>query len=155
MLGAIGFGVVSDKFGRLNGILLSGILSFIGNLSLYWVDNEWAYTFIRLACGAFAHGGVICCYVYIQEFMGPKWRSWIACQYLSLFSLGFMSLSLIGYYARDWHLMQVVIACLALPILAFHFLLPTSHRWLYSKEQTEKGRQELQKFAQGWDEKTH
>lgn len=67
-----------------------------------------------------------------MEFVGPKARSWIACQfglkllveiqkflkmneikfepqgkYLTIFSLGFMSLSLVGYYARDWHDMQV------------------------------------------------
>ena len=28
-------------------------------------------------------------------------------KYLTIFSLGFMSLSLVGYYARDWHDMQV------------------------------------------------
>ena len=78
--GALGFGMLSDFIGRRNGMLVSAICTFIANLSLYWVNNMWAYTFIRLLCGAFAHGGVIVSYVYIMEFMGPNARAWVASQ---------------------------------------------------------------------------
>ena len=83
--GAIGFGRLSDTIGRRNGMLVSACLTFIGNLSLYWINNAWAYTFIRMLCGGFAHGGVIVSYVYIMEFMGPNARSWMACNYLTVF----------------------------------------------------------------------
>ena len=71
----------SDFIGRRYAILVSASLTFIANLSLYWVNDVWAYTFIRLLCGAFAHGGVISAYVFVMEFVGPKARSWIACQF--------------------------------------------------------------------------
>ena len=54
--GALGFGMISDALGRKNTILLAGFLHFGANLTLYWIDNVWAYTFIRLLCGAFGKG---------------------------------------------------------------------------------------------------
>ena len=57
--------------------------------------------------GAFAHGGVVVGYVWIMEFVGPNSRSWVGAHYLSLFSIGFAFLSLVGYFARDWHDMQI------------------------------------------------
>ena len=80
-------------------------------------------------------------YVYVMEFMGPKWRANVANQYLTIFSLGFMSLSLIAFYARDWHTMELVIALCVTPVFAFHFVLPKSYRWLYSKDRITEARQ--------------
>ena len=57
--------------------------------------------------GAFAHGGVVVGYVWIMEFVGPNSRSWVGAHYLSIFSIGFAFLSLVGYFARDWHDMQI------------------------------------------------
>ena len=64
-----------------------------------------------------------------------------------MFTLGFMSLSLVGYYARDWHTMQLVIACATLPAFAIHFILPTSNRWLYSKNRNSEARRALKQFS--------
>ena len=39
-----------------------------------------------------------------------KGRTWLGCQHLQLFAVGYISLSLIAYYARDWHNMQLIIS---------------------------------------------
>ena len=39
-----------------------------------------------------------------------KGRTWLGCQHLQLFAIGYISLSLISYYARDWHNMQLIIS---------------------------------------------
>ena len=74
---------------------------------LIFINDPFAYTFVRLLSGAFAHGGVVVGYVWIMEFVGPNSRSWVGAHYLSIFSIGFAFLSLVGYYARDWHDMQI------------------------------------------------
>ena len=104
-------------------------------------------------------------YVYLMEFVGPNSRSWAGAHYLTAFSIGFGSLSLIGYYARDWHDMQIWIAVSCAPFFILYFLCPTSYRWLYAKGnsdfrnfcydfecfpllgRSEEARVELQKFA--------
>ena len=58
-----------------------------------------------------------------------------------------MSLSLVGYFARDWHTMQLVLGCMALPAIGFHFILPTSNRWLYSKNRPTEARLALKQFS--------
>jgi OCT family organic cation transporter-like MFS transporter 4/5 len=82
-----------------------------------------------------------------MEFMGPNWRAAVANQYLTIFSFGFMSLSLIAYYARDWHTMELVIALCVTPVFAFHFVLPQSFRWLYSKDKINEARVAVLEFS--------
>ena len=117
------------------------------NVGLVFVNNSIVYTVLRLLAGAFAHGGVVVGYVYLMEFVGPKSRSWAGAHYLSAFSIGFGSLSLIGYYARDWHDMQIWIAVSCAPFFILYFLCPVSHRWLYAKGKIDEARSELKKFG--------
>jgi len=145
--GALGLGNLSDAIGRKNTMLVSVIGSVIVNTGLIFVNDPFAFTFVRLLAGAFAHGGVVVGYVWIMEFVGPNSRSWIGAHYLSIFSIGFAFLSLVGYYARDWHDMQIWIVCFCAPYFVIHFFIPTSHRWLYSKQKQEQARAELKQFA--------
>ena len=68
------------------------LVSIIGNTGLIFINDPWAYIFVRLLSGAFAHGGVVVGYVYtcIMEFVGSDSRSWAGTHYLSLFSIGFV-----------------------------------------------------------------
>ena len=109
--GALGLGNLSDAIGRRKTMLIAIIGSVIVNTGLIFINDPWAYTFVRLLSGAFAHGGVVVGYVYIMEFVGPDSRAWVGAHYLSLFSIGFASLSLIGYFERDWHYMQIWANC--------------------------------------------
>ena len=150
--GALGLGNLSDAIGRKNTMLVSVVGSVIVNTGLIFINDPYAFTFVRLlvevltnpknyfrstytilkrvgdhyrsffelvdlefhfpglhpiTAGAFAHGGVVVGYVWIMEFVGPNSRSWVGAHYLSLFSIGFAFLSLVGYFARDWHDMQI------------------------------------------------
>ena len=58
-----------------------------------------------------------------------KARTYLGCQHLQFFELGVAILSLIGYYFRDWHDMQVCIALMAVPFFVLYFFIPNSPRW--------------------------
>merc|ERR1711990_128285 len=90
--------------------------------------------------GGFAHACVIVSYVYVMEFLGPLGRTWLGCQHLQFFAVGYISLSLIAYYARDWHYMQLIISLCCVPFFAIYFFLPPSPRWLYSKKRNQEAR---------------
>ena len=140
LAGALGFGNLSDRIGRRNGLLVAMLCGFISNLALYFVNDPITFTAVRFLSGGFAHACVIVSYVYVMEFLGPqgkvplkifwqdgqikltssgrwrakcklvKGRTWLGCQHLQLFAIGYISLSLISYYARDWHNMQLIIS---------------------------------------------
>jgi len=147
LAGALGFGNLSDRIGRRNGLLVAMLCGFISNLALYFVNDPITFTAIRFLSGGFAHACVIVSYVYIMEFLGPQGRTWLGCQHLQLFAIGYISLSLISYYARDWHNMQLIISLCTLPFFLIYFFLPTSARWLYSKNRNAEARQVLLKLS--------
>ena len=50
-----------------------------------------------------------------------------------MFDAGIMSLSLIAYLAKDWHVMSFVIAWTVTPMFIFHFIIPQSLQFLYTR----------------------
>ena len=56
-------------------MLVSVIGSVTVNTGLIFINDPYAYTFIRLLSGAFAHGGVVVGYVWVMEFVGPNSRN--------------------------------------------------------------------------------
>ena len=103
---------------------------FVTNLCLYFVNDPYLFTFFRFLSGGFAHACVVVSYVYIMEVLGPKARTYLGCQHLQFFELGIGLLSVIAYYKRDWHDMQLVISLFALPFVVIYYFLPPSPRWV-------------------------
>ena len=57
--GALGLGNLSDAIGRRKTMLVAVMGSIAVNTGLVFVNDPFAYTFVRLLAGAFAHGGVV------------------------------------------------------------------------------------------------
>ena len=72
LAGALGFGNLSDRIGRRNGLLVAMLCGFISNLTLYFVNDPITFTALRFLSGGFAHACVIVSYVYVMEFLGPQ-----------------------------------------------------------------------------------
>ena len=72
LAGALGFGNLSDRIGRRNGLLVAMLCGFISNLALYFVNDPITFTAVRFLSGGFAHACVIVSYVYVMEFLGPQ-----------------------------------------------------------------------------------
>lgn len=121
---------------------------FVTNLCLYFVNDPYLFTFFRFLSGGFAHACVVVSYVYIMEVLGPKARTYLGCQHLQFFELGIGLLSVIAYYKRDWHDMQLVISLFALPFVVIYYFLPPSPRWLYAKNRNEEAREVLKKISE-------
>ncbi|CAG5103766.1 Oidioi.mRNA.OKI2018_I69.chr1.g926.t1.cds [Oikopleura dioica] len=143
LVGALGFGRISDIIGRKRGLMLAHSLCLVTNLLLYWADGPVSFTLMRFLAGAFAHACVVVSYVYCIEQVGPKWRTFLGCQHLQLFELGIVVLSIIGYYNRNWHDVQIGLVLVGLPFLPLYFYLPSSYKWLYSKGKNSEARATL------------
>lgn len=143
LVGALSFGRISDVLGRKRGLMLAHSLCLITNLMLYWTDGPVSFTLMRFLAGAFAHACVVVSYVYCIEQVGPNWRTFLGCQHLQLFEFGIIVLSIIGYYNRNWHDVQIGLVLVGLPFMPLYFFLPSSYKWLYSKGKNAEARATL------------
>jgi len=62
-------------------------------------------------------------------------------------SVGYALNSLFSYYLRDWRVFYFAISVTPLPYLIFHFFIPESPRWCFSKGYDEQGKIIAEKFA--------
>jgi len=143
LVGALSFGRISDVLGRKRGLMLAHSLCLTTNLLLYWADGPVSFTLMRFLAGAFAHACVVVSYVYCIEQVGPNWRTFLGCQHLQLFEFGIIVLSIIGYYNRNWHDVQIGLVLVGLPFMPLYFYLPSSYKWLYSKGKNAEARATL------------
>ena len=151
LIGAAGLGNLADLIGRKKALLVGMAGGLVTNACIYFVHDQYTFTVMRLLAGAFAHGVVVVGFVYMAEFVGPKVRSYVGAQYHSFFAVGYMFLSYIAYMERDYHVMQVYISLFAIPYFIFYWLIPTSPRWLYTKNRNSEAREILMKFSLACD----
>ena len=66
----------------------------------------------------------------LQKLVKIKSRTFLGCQHLQLFEFGIIVLSIIGYYNRNWHDVQIGLVLVGLPFMPLYFYLPSSYKWV-------------------------
>ena len=73
-------------------------------------------------------------FVYTTEVVGRRYRTWFGLGNQILRAVGYISLSFIGYFIRNWHHQMIVFTVTPLIfVFFFYWLLPTSNAWLFAK----------------------
>ncbi len=145
-LGALLFGLLSDKIGRLKTLLISILgTSILGVIAAFVRTNVSGYGFFKFCIGLTSRGLFTTAFILAFETCGPAWA-------LSLFLakfLGQLILSLTAFTAQNWvtlHLAIFAPALFLLPLLAF--FMPESPRWQITvKGHFEKARSTCKKAA--------
>lgn len=88
-----------------------------------------------------------CCFSTVLEYVGPKWRTFVANMSIAIFfTIAACLLPWIAYFLGDWqHLALVTSAPLCLSIFT-PWLVPESARWLVSQGKIDKAVTILKKF---------
>ncbi|KAF8090435.1 hypothetical protein N665_0476s0014 [Sinapis alba] len=144
------YGYLADSwFGRKKTLLLSCLLTFVAALAISFSPNIWVYAFLRFANGFFKSGISSCCIVLATEVVGKKWRGQVGQYGFFFFTLGFLSLPLIGYLERkSWRNLYRITSLLPLGYAVF--LLPFAYespRWLLVKGRNKEAMVVLSKLA--------
>ncbi|CAG5106233.1 Oidioi.mRNA.OKI2018_I69.chr1.g2750.t1.cds [Oikopleura dioica] len=138
------FGPIMDRFGRRKGMLFGLIGLMIANVIISISNSVAMFTLGRFLAGAFAMGAATCCFVYAVELPGARWRTWFGQAVNNCCSLGFLTLSFIGYFFKDWQSQSLAIAVFPLPFVLFFFwVLPVSSPWLFSTGNYEKASENI------------
>ncbi|CAN6938377.1 unnamed protein product, partial [Brassica oleracea] len=144
------YGYLADSwFGRKKTLFLSCLLTFVTALAISFAPNIWVYAFLRFANGFFRSGIGSCCIVLATEVVGKKWRGQVGQYGFFFFTLGFLSLPLMGYLERkSWRNLYRIIS--VLPLGYALFLLPFAYespRWLLVKGRNKEAMVVLKKLA--------
>eukprot|EP00090_Calanus_glacialis_P008106 TRINITY_DN16442_c0_g1_i2.p1 TRINITY_DN16442_c0_g1~~TRINITY_DN16442_c0_g1_i2.p1 ORF type:complete len:553 (-),score=119.37 TRINITY_DN16442_c0_g1_i2:26-1684(-) len=151
MVGAVGSGILSDRFGRKKVTLAASFGIFVFGIGVAFSPSMAVFTFLRWCVAVCSISCFTCGYVYCMEIVGGNWSTYIGIGLEFPWALGYMSLPLVAWVFPAWSHLQLAISIpiLLLTILLFiPGLVPESPRWLLVRGQTEQAEEILAKASQ-------
>ncbi|KAK6170805.1 hypothetical protein SNE40_019109 [Patella caerulea] len=146
-VGVFALGAVSDKFGRKTAFFVALFLNIVAGFGLIFVPEFYSYVFLRFINGGSSAGIFTATYIIGLEITGPSKRLWAGVVNKYFFSGGILVLALMGYFIRDWIILEIVATAPLLCYLSFYWLVPESPRWLITNGQPEKAMEISEKVA--------
>lgn len=153
MLGAIGFGRVAERIGRLRTMVIAALMFSI--LSLCCAVS-WSYTsllILRIIQGFGLGGEVPVAATYLNEIIGAKTRGKFSLFFMILsFGIGFLVASLGGYAIvphLGWRWLFIVGGFPIIIVAYLSRVLPESPRWLAGVGREEEAERAMADIEQG------
>ncbi|XP_078484997.1 organic cation transporter protein-like isoform X2 [Ciona intestinalis] len=146
MFGTCAVGPTSDKFGRRVVFLVLIALQYIALLLLSFSTSAPMYMSVVVLTGvvdtvyppAISLG---------TEFASTEKRTFITFCAQMGYSLGFLVLTFLGYFFRDWRWLLRAFSFTALLYIPYYWLIDESPRWLSSVGREEESQRILSKIA--------
>ena len=147
LFGAIVFGILSDRIGRKNTLILASFVFSVGTLLVFFSNSLWSLIPIRIFTGFGIGGAVPCAITLTSEYSPLKGRG----KYVSVMYSGFLIGIVLGGYVAGFLLERLgwrwlfVVGFIApmMAIILVWFKLPESARWLSARHRGEKQKASL------------
>jgi len=133
MIGALGSGLLSDKFGRKIAMLVASFLLLLSGITITFSPSMPVFIIIRGVVGASSTALFASGFVHALEMVGGTYSTLVSFLLEYSWALGILTVPLLALQWPRWDHLQL--AC-SLPALLFVFLLlaprlvPESPRWL-------------------------
>ncbi|XP_078661285.1 organic cation transporter protein-like isoform X2 [Branchiostoma floridae x Branchiostoma belcheri] len=147
LVGAIGFGQLSDLIGRKKTLFISLLLMLVFGVVVAFSPEYITFVIMRFIVGASVSGVFLSAFVIGTELTGREDRTWTGTLPHISFAIGYMLYALMAWGIRDWRQLQLA---MALPNIILLFAWPfviESPRWLLSRGRDEEAKQILLKAA--------
>lgn len=138
IVGALFFGMFSDRYGRKKAFIVSSILFLIAGPSAAFVHSYILFIAFRLMIGMAASGVYETAYTILLELTVKKYRVYVANIFNVAFSCGIIQLSLAAFLTNNWRQLQLAISIPMFIIVIHCWFLPESPRWLITSGKQEK-----------------
>ena len=145
-IGAFLSGIVSDRFGRVKTTLVATLTSSLLSFLLRLMPTWWAFMIVWLPMQGSFHIAYIAVSVYIVEVIGPSKRHYGQIASIG-FGIGYMLSSPLAYAFPDWRNLSSAGGVMGIVTCGIILTLPSSPRWLYSRQCHDQGKKMLKHFA--------
>ncbi|XP_036364175.1 organic cation transporter protein isoform X2 [Octopus sinensis] len=146
LLGAIIFGVLSDRFGRIRVFLLANTCIVICGTGKIFIPSLIILMMLHCIQASGYTGNTIALYSLTLEFTSSKLRTRISFGYMCLYPVAAIFVTVLVYCIPDWHFLELTV-CL-LPAISFFIwiFLPESPRWLIGRKRFTEAKALFQKI---------
>jgi MFS transporter, putative metabolite:H+ symporter len=136
LVGAIGFGWIAERWGRLRSMLVTLLIFSLGALACAAAPSYGVLFVLRFIQGIGLGGEVPLMAAYVNEFARAKGRGRFSLSVQVLFAIGLPAVAIVSVFVVPhwgWQWMFVIGAIPALAAIPMRALLPESPRWLASQ----------------------
>lgn len=147
LVGAVGYGQLSDIFGRRNVLLLGFVQMSTAGIASGFVPTYIEYVIANFFLGMAQVGVFQTAFIMAIEMVGKSKRVLCGVVIEFFFVFGELLLATIAWYFRDWRKILIVASASTLPFLSYYFLLPESIRWLIVKKRYQEAEKEIANLA--------
>ncbi|XP_077220336.1 organic cation/carnitine transporter 3 [Tasmannia lanceolata] len=142
--------LADSSLGRKKMLLLSCLIMSLTGILTVFSPNVWVYSFLRFITG-FGRAAIgTCAMVLSTEIVGKRWRDKVGTIGFFCFTLGFLSLPIMRYLAREsswrtlylWTSIPTLCYCLAI-----YLFVNESPRWLFVLGRTNEAIQTLKNIS--------
>jgi len=135
LFGAVIFGSVAEKFGRLKTLMITIVLFVSMDIACLFAWSGVAMMAFRFLQGVGTGGEVPVASAYINEFIGAEKRGRFFLLYEVIFPIGLMFAGMAGYFLvpiYGWKAMFIVGLVPSVLTIPLRYFMPESPRWLAS-----------------------
>ncbi|XP_033362753.1 organic cation transporter protein-like [Bombus vosnesenskii] len=147
IFGGLIFGWVADQYGRIPALLGVNLMGFLAGVATAFTGSFWQFTLCRFFVGFAFDNCFTMMYILVLEYVGPKWRTFVANMSIAIFfTFATCILPWIAYYLADWRMTCIVTSVPLVLAVGTPWLIPESARWLVSQGQIDRAIKILGKF---------
>ncbi|KAF6017638.1 Orct [Bugula neritina] len=150
LVGAITFGILSDKYGRLKILSVCLLLQIVFAVAAALVSiysHYILFTLLRVVVGMVTAGLFTVTFVLVMEVIPPRFRTYTGLFYQGFFAAGFCLLPAISYALRDLFYTQLAMTLPTVIFLSYYWIVPESPRWLILKRKYKEAESILRRIA--------
>lgn len=141
LFGAIFFGSLAEKIGRLGVLKITIILFVLMDCAVLFAWSGTSMLIIRFLQGLGIGAEVPVASAYINEFAGSKKRGKFFLLYEIIFPIGLMFAGVMGYFLvplYGWKILFIIGLIPSIFMIPLRWCLPESPRWLASKNRLDE-----------------
>lgn len=146
MIGALGCGPLSDRWGRRTVVLLAGFIFAVGSIGAGLAPNAAVVILFRFVMGLAVGVASVTVPIYLSELAPPRLRGRLSGLNQLMISTGILLAYLVSMAlgpAEAWRWMFALGAVPALLLVAGVYFQPESPRWLVKKDREDEAREVL------------
>ncbi|CAD0206830.1 unnamed protein product [Chrysodeixis includens] len=148
IIGGLLFGWIADKYGRIPALIGANMAGFAGGLATAFTNSFWSFCVCRFIVGMAYDNCFIIMYIVVLEYVGPKWRTFVANMSIAAyFTFAACLLPWIALGVNNWQIYTLIISVPLVLAVLTPLVVPESARWLISQGKIDEAIKIIQKCS--------